>query len=243
MLDFRAFEALSFDCYGTLIDWESGMLPVLERWANRNDVAARGDELLGAFAEAENRLEAEHPEMLYPDILRHVLAAMSERFGVPRDPAPEDELAQSIGDWPAFTDTADALRSLKKHYQLIILSNVDRASFARTNQKLGVKFDLIITAQDVKSYKPNPENFRTLLASLSEMDITKDRLIHVAQSLYHDHVPAKRFALSTIWINRRSEKPGHGATVPPNSPVQPDAEYASMKAFAAAVENAFRSKG
>ncbi len=243
MLDLRAIEALTFDCYGTLIDWESGLLPILERWAKRHGLAPLADELLQAFAEAETRLESEHASMLYPDILRQVLAAMSDRFGVARDEAAEEELAQSVGDWPAFPDSAEALRTLKKHYQLAVLSNVDRTSFARSNQRLGVKFDLVVTAQDVGSYKPNPENFRALLAGLSDREITKDRLLHVAQSLYHDHIPAKKFALSTVWINRRLGKPGHGATLAPNAPITADAEYPSMQAFAAAVENAFRTGG
>lgn len=243
MVDFRAIEALSFDCYGTLIDWESGLLPILERWAARNNVAPRGDELLVAFAESETQLESKHPSMPYPDILKHVTRSMSEQFRVQTDASAEQELAQSIGEWPAFPDTAEALRALKKRYQLVILSNVDRASFARSNQQLGVKFDLVVTAEDVKSYKPSAENFRALLAGISELGITKDRLLHVAQSLYHDHVPAKRFSLSTVWINRRAGKSGHGATVAPAVPVEPDAEYPSMQAFAAAVERAFRGKG
>jgi 2-haloacid dehalogenase len=243
MIDLRAIEALSFDCYGTLIDWESGLLPILERWAAGSGITARGDELLAAFAEAETRLESERPSMIYPDILKQVLASMSERFGVQRDQAAEEELAQSIGDWPAFPDSAEALRSLKKRYQLAILSNVDRAGFSKSNQKLGVKFDLIVTAQDVGSYKPNVENFRTLLARLSDLEITKDRVLHVAQSLYHDHVPAKKFALSTVWINRRLGKRGSGATLAPDASVVPDAEYPSMQAFATAVENAFHPVG
>jgi 2-haloacid dehalogenase len=165
---------------------------------------------------------------------------ISERFGAQNDQAAAEELAQSVGDWPAFPDTTAALRVLKRHYKLAILSNVDRASFARTNQRLGIDFDLIVTAEDVGSYKPSLRNFETVLAGLAEMGIAKNRVLHVAQSLYHDHVPAKKLGLASVWIDRRQLKSGQGATLPPNAPVIPDAKYASMQAFAGAVEQAFR---
>jgi 2-haloacid dehalogenase len=243
MLDFRRYAALTFDCYGTLIDWESGMLPILERWAERSSVESRGDALLEAFAKAETQAEAEHPSMLYPDILRTVMKRLAEYFGVTHDEAAANQLAQSIGEWPAFSDSGNALRSLKRHYKLAIISNVDRASFARSNQRLGVDFDLIVTAQDVGSYKPNLRNFETVLGRLGALSVGKDSVLHVAQSLYHDHVPAKKLGLASVWINRRQAKLNHGATLPPESPVIPDAEYPSMQAFAEAVEDAFANPG
>jgi 2-haloacid dehalogenase len=241
MLDFRRFEALTFDCYGTLIDWESGLLPILERWAEGSSVKARGDTLLEAFAKAEMRTEAENPSMLYPDILRIVVRRIAENFGAAPDDATASELAQSVGNWPAFPDSADALRSLKRHYKLAILSNVDRASFARSNQRLAIDFDVIVTAQDVGSYKPNTRNFETVLGRLATLGLIKDRVLHVAESLYHDHVPAKKIGLASVWIHRRHAKTGHGATMPPNTSVVPDAKYPSMRAFTEAVESAFAS--
>jgi len=243
VLDFRIYQALTFDCYGTLIDWESGLLPILERWAERNAVSLRGDQLLEAFAETESQLEREGPRTLYPDILRGVVRTMAVKAGAPRDENAEDELAQSAGEWPAFPDSADALRALKRYYKLAILSNVDRNSFAASNRRLGVAFDLVVTAQDVGSYKPELRNFEVLLGRLGDLGVASNRVLHVAQSLYHDHAPAKQLGIATVWINRRQAKTGHGATMPPRTPVTPDEEYPSMQAFAAAVEAAFTNAG
>ena len=242
MLDFRRFEALTFDCYGTLIDWESGLIPILERWAERSGVKARGDALLEAFAKAEMQTEAEHPSMLYPDLLRVVMTRIADCFGVAHDYAAATELAESVGNWPAFPDSADALRSLKRRYKLAILSNVDRASFLRSNERLSVDFDLIVTAQDVGSYKPNTRNFETVLGGLQAIGVVNDRVLHIAQSLYHDHVPAKKLGLASVWIDRRHARSGHGATVPPDASVIPDAQYPSMRDFGEAVEKAFARK-
>ncbi len=242
MIDFPRYSALSFDCYGTLIDWESGLAAILQPWAARSGISVSREGLLAAFGEAEARAEADHPSRLYPDILRRVLRSLAARFEVPEDHAAEDELAHSVGDWAPFPDTVEALRSLKKHYKLAILSNVDRASFARSNARLGVDFDLVITAQDVGTYKPSLQNFRALVYSLADLGIPKDRLLHVAQSLYHDHVPAKRLDLMTVWIDRRHHQPGSGATLSPAIPVAPDAQFLSLAAFAASVESAFRNR-
>ena len=143
MLDLSRYRALTFDCYGTLIDWEPGLLPILERWAERGGLVQRGEELLAVYGEAEAQMEREHPSLLYPDILRRVVRGMSRRFGVPEDGGAEDEIAGSVGEWPAFEDSPEALARLKRRYRLAILSNVDRASFARTNRRLGVEFDLM----------------------------------------------------------------------------------------------------
>ena len=239
MIDLPKYDALTFDCYGTLIDWESGLLPILEAWAKHHDVSLRGDQLLEAFAQAETQIEADQPSMLYPDVLRNVVRLLGEPFQARRDENAEHELAHSVGDWPPFQDSPAALRTLKRHYKLVILSNVDRASFARSNERLGVEFDLIVTAQDVGSYKPDSRNFEAVLARLAEIGVPRSRVLHVAQSLYHDHVPAKQLGLASVWINRRKGKGGHGATLQPSISVHPDAEYPSMQAFADAVEAAF----
>jgi len=242
VIDFSLPGALTFDCYGTLIDWETGLSAVLGRWAARNGVDASGEELLAAFAEAESRAEVDHPSMLYPDILRLSLTSIARTFGSVCDDHSADELAHSVGGWPTFPDTADSLRLLKRRYKLAIVSNVDRASFALTRPKLGVDLDLIVTAEDVGSYKPNLGHFRAALDALSRLGISQDRVMHVAQSLYHDHVPAKQLGLTTVWINRRSGKAGSGATRVADTPVVPDAEFRSMAAFASAVECSFGSR-
>jgi 2-haloalkanoic acid dehalogenase type II len=152
--------------------------------------------------------------------------------------ADADALGMSVPDWPAFSDSAEALQRLKRRYKLIILSNVDRASFAGSNRRLEVTFDEILTAQDIGSYKPDPANFAALLRRVDEIGAT-GRLLHVAQSLYHDHVPAKAVGLPTVWINRRHGKPGWGATPDPGVDVTPDLEFASMADFADAVDAAW----
>lgn len=238
MIDLTAYRALTFDCYGTLIDWETGMTPILRDWARRGALALDAETLLEAFGDAEARAEAEQPMLLYPDILRLVVHRMSEHYGIPRDRRAEDELANSVGRWPPFADSPAALAALKSRYKLAILSNVDRASFAGSNRQLGVEFDLVITAEDVGSYKPDERNFRTLLDTLSELGIASTEVLHVAQSLYHDHVPAQRLGLKSVWIDRRRGKSGAGATARPDTPVAPDLEYPSMQAFADAVEQA-----
>ena len=137
----------------------------------------------------------------------------------------------SVGDWPAFPDSPEALAYLKRHYKLVILSNVDRASFGASKRRLGVEFDAIITAQDVGSYKPDPANFRALLKRLTGMGIDKSRVLHTAQSLFHDHVPAKAAGLATCWIDRRGGQ-GWGATKPPETQVTPDFRFISMAEMA-----------
>jgi 2-haloalkanoic acid dehalogenase type II len=151
-------------------------------------------------------------------------------------------LGSSVGDWPAFPDSAEALARLKQHYRLIILSNVHREGFAASNRRLGVEFDAILTAQDIGSYKPNPANFNALLSKADEMGVAEGRLLHVAQSLFHDHVPAKAKRLPSVWINRRQDQPGWGATPNPGVTVSVDAEYPSMAAFADAVDAAFEHR-
>jgi len=238
MIDLTAYRALTFDCYGTLIDWEAGMMPILRDWARRGGLALEAEALLEAFGEAEARAEAEQPMLSYPDILRLVLHRMSERYAIPRNRQAEDELAESVGRWPPFPDSPAALAALKSHYKLAILSNVDRASFAGSNRQLGVEFDLVVTAEDVGSYKPDERNFRAVLGALAKMGIAATEVLHVAQSLYHDHVPAQRLGLKSVWIDRRRGRSGAGATARPDTPVAPDAEYPSMRAFAEAVARA-----
>jgi putative hydrolase of the HAD superfamily len=141
-----------------------------------------------------------------------------------------------VPDWPAFDDSPAALAALGRRFKLIILSNVDRASFAGSNRRLGVRFDSVLTAQDIGSYKPSAQNFDALLAEAGRLGVTEDKLLHAAQSLFHDHVPAKRAGLATVWINRRQGRPGWGATPAPPAEITPDWEFPSMAAFAAAAD-------
>ncbi len=225
------FEVLTFDCYGTLIDWEAGILAWLKPWSERRELEADDASLMNAFARSESVQQETQPDALYPAILEAVLQDIADQFSVT---ASADEIAafgDSVKDWPAFSDSAEALAALKRHFKLVVLSNIDRASFAASNERLGVEFDLIVTAQDVGSYKPAPGHFDRALAQLAEMGHPKEKILHTAQSLYHDHVPAKRFGLASIWINRRAGTQGWGATPPPKTPVEPDWEVPSLAAM------------
>ena len=233
-MDLTEFDALSFDCYGTLIDWESGIIAVLGPWARRRGLAVSDQLLLAAFARRESEAESDHPAELYPAVLARTFRGIGEEFGAEVSDSDAAGLGGSVPDWPAFDDSREALRRLSERYQLIILSNVDRASFAASNVKLGVEFTSIITAQDVGSYKPSPRNFEALTAEAARLGVRPGRLLHVAQSLFHDHVPAQRIGLRSVWINRHYDRPGSGATPTPAVEVSPDAEFPSMAAFAAA---------
>jgi putative hydrolase of the HAD superfamily len=228
------FEALSFDCYGTLIDWEAGIAAVLRAWAAERGLDVDDEALLAAYSKHEAQVEVEHPTELYPQILARSMRGLGAEFGAEVGDDDAEALARSVPDWPAFDDSPDALSRLGKHYRLIILSNVDRTSFAGSNRRLGVEFTSIITAQDIGSYKPAQRNFDALLAEAHRLGVGEGKLLHVAQSLFHDHVPAKRAGLPTVWINRRHNRSGWGATPAPSAPVVPDWEFPSMASFAAA---------
>ncbi len=223
------YSTLTFDCYGTLIDWEAGILAVLAPWAARNGLGATDDILLETFGRIEGRVQNDTPAMLYPDVLRAVQRGVAADFGIAASDVDAEALGTSVGDWPAFPDSREALAYLKKHYKLVILSNIDNASFALSNERLGGEFDAIVTAQEVGSYKPDLNNFRVLLDRLAAKGIAKGDILHTAQSLHHDVAPAQRIGLATNWINRRHDRPGGGATLP--SDAVPDVEHTSMAHF------------
>lgn len=230
-MDLRHFKALTFDCYGTLIDWESGILAELKPWVAASGLKLTDDQILETFGEAESACEAATPSKVYPGILADTIRALAKRWGISVSEAQGGEFGRSVPRWPAFPDSAAALQYLKQHYKLVILSNVDRASFAESNKKLQVEFDKIVTAQDVGSYKPNLANFRQLLAEVGTLGIPKAQILHTAQSLFHDVAPAKSQGLRTCWINRRKGRSGGGATKAPTGDATPDIEFPSMGAL------------
>jgi 2-haloacid dehalogenase len=231
------FTTLTFDCYGTLIDWETGILAELRPWAEAHGIHASDDTLLEAFGDAEARLERENPRLLYPEILEGVLAVLAAHWSVALRPGEARRFGESVGRWPAFEDSPAALRYLKDHYKLVILSNVDHVSFARSREQLGVQFDRVITAQDIGSYKPDLRNFRYALQDINDtLGVEPRQVLHTAQSIFHDIVPAKAAGLATIWINRRRGRAGWGATPPPaatGEATRPDFEVASLAELAA----------
>ncbi|MBN35588.1 MAG: haloacid dehalogenase type II [Rhodospirillaceae bacterium] len=230
------FSTLTFDCYGTLIDWERGIWDALQPLiaaSGRSDIDRQTG--LMAFAELESAQQAATPGMLYPDILRHVHGAFARRFSLETTAAMDDTFGASVPHWPAFPDTADALRRLIKHFKLVILSNVNVDGFAASNRKLGVEFDAIYTAQDVGSYKPNLASFDHMLERLqADHGIARGEILHTAQSLFHDHVPATRAGLAKAWIDRQGLSKGGdwGATAVVADQPEVDFLFPTMLAMA-----------
>jgi 2-haloacid dehalogenase len=228
------YDALSFDCYGTLIDWETGIASVLAAWAREAGLDLADEELLLAYGDNEVRVERENPTALYSAILAESFRRTGARLGTEVSDEWADRLGASVPAWPAFPDSHAALVSLGEEYKLIIVSNVHREGFAASNARLDVRFDKIITAEDVGAYKPAPNHFEALDAALVELNVPRGRLLHVAQSLFHDHVPAKRHGIASVWINRRHGRPGWGATPEPAEEFSYALEFPSMEALAAA---------
>jgi 2-haloacid dehalogenase len=224
-LDAGRFEVLTFDCYGTLIDWETGILAAL-RAAHPSGWPADDEELLQRFAVHEAAAER-GPYRPYREVLEAAIRGIAGDLGVAVGPDGVRGFAESVGDWPPFPDSTEALRRLARRYRLGIITNCDDDLFAASNERLGVKFDWVITAQQVRSYKPSHRNFERALATIP---VPRERILHVAQSLYHDHVPAKAVDLATAWIDRRRGRSGSGAT-PPAEAV-PDVAFPSMAALA-----------
>ncbi len=227
MLDFGRFEVMSFDCYGTLIDWESGILDALRSILATHDLFASDDELLSFYAEAESRAEA-GPFVPYRDVLRSAMVQVLRRQGVEASAAEADYLVRSLKDWPAFPDTVEALRTLKKRFRLAVISNTDDELFALTAKHLGVDFDWVVTAEQARAYKPDP---RAFTFALGQIGLPKERILHVAQSLYHDIEPAKNLGLSAVWLNRRQGQAGSGATPPAQAAA--DLEVPDLRTLAA----------
>jgi len=219
------FKALTFDCYGTLIDWESGILAQLRPWSRDQDLSLSDDDLLQSFARHEAKLELLRPTLNYRDVLRGVLQGIAEDYHVEAGEEAIERFADSVRDWPAFPDSRDALAYLKQHFKLIVVSNIDRASFDHSADKLGKPFHAVVTAEDVGSYKPSLPHFDHAARMLSEMNIAKGAWLHVAQSLFHDIAVANHLGLASVWVDRREGR-GGGATS--ESPSTPDLRVTSL---------------
>jgi len=222
------FKVLTFDCYGTLIDWESGMLAGLAPLTDRLNRKLTNNEILEAHARHESTQQLQTPAKLYRDVLAIVYRRLAEEWGIPVDWEECIEYGNSVKNWPAFPDSAEALKYLKQHYKLVILSNVDHVSFAESNKKLGVDFDAIYTAEAVGSYKPADANFEYMLNMLKGLGFEKSDILHTAESMFHDHKPANRHGLKSCWIYRRFAKDGFGATMHPGDMPHYDFRFNSM---------------
>lgn len=229
-LDYGDFDALTFDCYGTLIDWEAGIVAAL-RSVVPDLATANADALLDEYGNAEATLEA-GPYRRYREIAGEAMGAVARARGATMADGDVARLGGSVVDWPAFPDSHDALVQLQTRFRLGVLTNCDDDLFAASNRRLGVNFDWIVTAQQVGSYKPDERNFAALLERLAADGVDQPRILHVAQSLFHDHAPAQRLGFRSVWIDRRHDRSGGGATPPADA--RPDAAFPSMEAFAEA---------
>lgn len=229
-LDLSRFEALTFDCYGTLIDWERGLLAALRPFASRSASALSDETLLTTYAKHEGLAEAHgegSPFRPYKEVQRIALAGVARELGFSIPRGEEDALSRSIKDWPAFSDTAASMQKLKRRFKLCVCSNIDRALFEGSRTKLGVELDALVTAEDVRSYKPAPGHFERAPIALG---IDRSRILHVAQSLYHDIKPARELGYTTVWVNRQRGR--WGATLPVDAGVKPHLEVPDLAILA-----------
>ncbi|MHC5726444.1 MAG: haloacid dehalogenase type II [Nostoc sp.] len=223
MINFNQYKALTFDCYGTLIDWENGILGVLKPLMLAHNTNLNDEQILELFTEFEAELQ-KGEYIKYREVLNRVVQKFGERFGFEPTAEELNSLADSIQHWLPFPDTVEALRALKQKFKLVIISNVDDDLFAFSAKHLEVEFNQIITAEQAKSYKPSLNNFRV---AIERIDLPLEQILHVAASLYHDIVTAKSLGLSTVWVNRRGDQKGLNTTVSAVS--QPDLEVPDLK--------------
>ncbi|MFJ1255363.1 haloacid dehalogenase type II [Cupriavidus sp. CuC1] len=234
----KDFKVLTFDCYGTLIDWETGIYNGLKPLIEKAGLGAKSrDEILEIYARHEAEQEIQTPALAYSLLLAVVYKRLAEQWKVAVTIEEANTFGASVPDWPAFPDSVEALQYLKQHYKLVILSNIDRISFRASNARLQVEFDAIYTAQDIGSYKPSPRNFEYLLEHLKQdLGLEKGDILHTAQSLFHDHAQANAFGLASAWIDRRHADKGWGATMPPPGTPKYDFRFDSMIDMAKAHE-------
>ncbi len=231
-MDFSRFTTISFDCYGTLIDWESGILPGLRAVLASHGQSLPDATILELYGEFEAEAE-DGPYQSYRDVLQSVVRAFAERLHFEATSAEIRSLDESVRAWPPFPDTVPALRELQKCYKLAVISNTDDDLFAETRKHLDVEFDGVITAEQARSYKPSTNNFQM---ALRRLELSPDRLLHAAQSRYHDVVPARSLGISTVWVNRKSARPGIGAVRA--SAGRPDLEVPDLASLAAVMTRA-----
>jgi 2-haloacid dehalogenase len=225
-MNFSRFRALTFDCYGTLIDWETGILRALRAVLAPRGIDRPDDELLEGFARIESPIQ-QGPFLRYRAVLDQGMLQLARHLGFDPTPGEVTALSASLPSWPPFPDTVAALDRLRRHYRLGIISNVDDDLFAGSARLLGGRFDWIVTAESVRSYKPSRNNFHR---ALERIGLPRDQVLHVAQSLYHDIEPARSLGLATVWVNRRGLRGGSGATPP--SAAKPDLEVPNLATLA-----------
>ena len=229
MNNYERFTHLMFDCYGTLIDWERGILSAIRTVLQRHKLSVEDVRILRLYAQSE-AIEEEGTYKTYRNVLRGVMSHFASEMEFIPTEADLDALPDSVGKWPPFPDTIEALQRLKASCKLVILSNIDDEMFRETEKLLQIEFDAVFTSQQIGSYKPSRDNFQF---ALERLGIPNGQLLHIAQSLYHDHVPAKELGLVTAWINRKSICPDTG--VAPPAEAAPDIELPDLKSLADAM--------
>jgi 2-haloacid dehalogenase len=228
MLDFNRFEILTFDCYGTLIDWEQGILHCLRGILAAHGKSVDDTQILQLYGDFEaNAEQGEYRR--YREVLQSVVRQFGERFDFVATDAEAGSLPNSLPDWRPWPDTVAALHQLRSRFRLAVISNVDDDLFAATRPKLGVEFDHVITAQQARAYKPSLKIFEL---ALSRVVLPAHRVLHVGQSIYHDVVPAQALGLATVWVNRPSARGGVGAVKAAEG--RPDLQVSSLAELAAA---------
>jgi 2-haloacid dehalogenase len=227
-MNFSPFRAISFDCYGTLIDWESGILPIFRAILSSHGQSLTDAAVLELYAEFEAEAEKD-PYQNYRDVLRSVVRAFAARLHFVATPAEINSLHESVAEWQPFPDTVKALHRLQTRYRLAVISNIDNDLFAATRRHLDVEFEVVMTAEKARSYKPALNNFRL---ARRELGLGPCEWLHVGQSLYHDVAPARALGIASVWVNRKSARPGIGAV--PKSEVRPDLEVQDLAALAEA---------
>ena len=226
-MDLGRFEALTFDCYGTLIDWERGLLAALRPIVAAHALDASDEDLLAGYGDHEARLEA-GPYVPYREVVAGALRGVLADLGEEPSEGEAATFSASVRDWPAFPDSPAALARLGERFRLGVITNCDDDLFAASNAKLGVEFDWVVTAEQARAYKPSDRPFEV---AFERMGVPRERILHVAQSLFHDHVPAARLGLESVWIDRRRGRAG-GATPPADA--APAATFGDLASFAAA---------
>lgn len=225
-LDPDRFDLLTFDCYGTLVDWEAGIIAAVQPLCAAGGTRATAAAILTAFGAAEHVVQSERYRS-YWEVLALTLERMGPSLGFQPAPSECEAFAASVGDWPPFPDTVNALRRLGARYRLGIVSNVDDDLFARSSERLGADFDCVVTAQQVRRYKPDTAHFEEMVR---RSGVPRTRTLHVAQSLFHDIGPASSLGYATVHVNRPSRGGGSGATPPGHA--RADVEVTDMAAVA-----------
>ena len=226
------YKLLTFDTYGTLIDWESGIYNALQPLLDKLPLKLGRDEVIELFAEFESQQQRDTPAQIYISLFSDVSRLIAKKWQIKLSDEEAATFGRSVKHWPAFDDAAESLKYLRQHYRMATLTNCDRISYMGSNSRLEIEWDAIYTAQDAGHYKPNLRNFEFMFENARrDLGILPGEILHVAQSLTHDMIPASKMGMTKVWINRRHDAEGFGATSPPTDDYSVEWEFNSMAEF------------